>query len=266
MLSYLTQAVRRVVKRLPVLSRLLAERDELRARLAAAEQALADRDRSPVRDPAYRTAYQMSLAEWLLYHQEQIVYTKTTWMGLPILKTPLDCWIYQELLWTVRPEIVLELGSYVGGSTLFFGHLLDALGQGQVISVDIDRTPYRASHPRVLELTGDATSPEVVAQVRALCAGRRVLAIHDANHRKDAVLQDLRLYADLVSVGSYFIVEDGIVDLFDPAVAPTLGEVEPGPLPALREFLAEDDRFVVDAECERYRITYNPSGYLKRVR
>jgi cephalosporin hydroxylase len=103
-------------------------------------------------------------------------------------------------------------------------------------------------------------------QVAALCTGKKTLIVQDADHSKDAVLRDLHLYADLVSPGSYFIVEDGVVDIFDPRAAPRLGWEQPGPLAAIPEFLARDERFVIDAGRERYLITYNPCGFLKRVR
>ena len=90
------------------------------------------------------------------------------------------------------------------------------------------------------------------------------MVVHDADHNKDAVLAALRLYAGLVAVGHYLIVEDGHVDVFDPSVR--LGWDKPGPLAAVRQFLAEDDRFAMDRERERYLLTYNPGGFLKRVK
>jgi cephalosporin hydroxylase len=121
-------------------------------------------------------------------------------------------------------------------------------------------------HPRLVEITGDCGDPAVTAQVAALCAGKSVLVVHDADHSKDAVLRALRLYAPFVSLGSYFIVEDGVVDVFDPHAAPQLGWDRPGPLAAIREFLKEDARFAIDESRERYLITYNPCGFLRRVK
>lgn len=217
-----------------------------------------------VRDPEYARKYAMSLAEWMLYHQENIVFDKVRWMGVPAWKNVLDCWIYQEILWETRPELLIEIGSLMGGSTMFFCHLFDIIGDGRVLSVDVDRSGYQARHPRLTDITGDCSDPAVVAQAAELCAGRRVMVVHDADHDKDAVLAALRLYSGLVTVGNYFIVEDGHVDVFDPSVR--LGWDRPGPLAAIREFLAHDDRFVIDRERERYLITYNPCGFLKRVK
>lgn len=219
-----------------------------------------------VKEPAYAQKYSMSVADWMIHHQEKIVFEKVRWMGIPTLKNVLDCWIYQEIIWDVKPDVLIELGSYAGGSTMFFCHLFDILGNGQVLSLDRIRTFYQAKHPRLTDITGDCSDPAIVAQVGRFCAGKKVMAIHDADHSRQAVLRDLRLYADFISVDSYFIVEDGVVDVFDPRASAQLGWSEPGPLAAVRAFLAEDGRFVDDESRERYLITYNPSSWLKRVR
>jgi len=220
-----------------------------------------------IKQPDYAERYGITLADWLLYHQEQIHFKKMRWLGVKILKNPLDCWIYQEILWDVRPDVVVEIGSLAGGSTLFLCHILDLLGHGSVVSVDIDRSRYQASHSRLTDITGDCADPAVVEQVHALCRGRTTLLVHDADHTKDSVLRDLRHYADLISVGSYLIVEDGIVDVFGgPSSKRMRWDNQPGPLAAVREFLAEDQRFVIDHERERYLITSNPCGFLRRVK
>jgi cephalosporin hydroxylase len=211
----------------------------------------------------YQRMLDMTLREWLLYHHRHIHDGGCQWMGVRALKNPLDAWMYQEILWAVRPEVLVEIGSADGGSTLYFAHLFDALGHGQVLSVDVARDTYKVDHPRVATITGHSSAPEVVADVYARCLGRTVLVVHDGDHHKAQVLRDLRAYADLVSVGSYFIVEDGIVDLFGPFDG--LGWVDDGPLSASEEFLREHAEFQVDESCERYLITYNPRGFLKRV-
>lgn len=212
----------------------------------------------------YRVRLDMTLREWLLYHQRTITFDRCLWMGVPALKNPLDAWIYQELIYRIKPEIILEIGSAHGGSTLYFAHLLDLIGSGAVVSVDIDRSRYVAQHPRILEVTGDSTSPQIIEEIRRLCRNKTVLLIHDGNHDKAFVLRDLAAYAPLVSVGSYCIVEDGIVDLFRPD--DSIGNFKDGPLPAIEEFVQHNPQFVIDADCERYLLTYNPKGFLKRVR
>ena len=210
----------------------------------------------------YARRWRMTLRDWLLHHHRSVVFENCHWMGVRTLKNPLDAWIYQELLHEVRPDVVIEIGSYAGGSTLYLAHLMDLLDHGRVVSVDIDRTHFAVRHPRIVEVTGDSRSSEVVASVRELCDGKRVLAIHDGDHRRDAVRADLETYCGLVSPGSYFVVEDGIMDLFRPGDG--LGSYEPGPLAAAREFLADHPEFEADPRRERYLITYNPGGFLKR--
>ena len=213
---------------------------------------------------SYRRRFQMDLEGWIAYHQRQVVFDQCSWMGVRTLKNPLDVWIYQELIHRIQPEVIVEIGSASGGSTLYFAQLCDLLGKGAVISVDIDRSTYQVSHARITTVTGNSSSPEVVAQVYELCAGRTALVIHDGDHHKPQVLRDLRAYADLVSLNSYLIVEDGIVDLF--RLRDGFWGLEDGPLAAVEVFLRDDPRFVVDQACERYLLTYNPRGYLKRVR
>lgn len=215
-------------------------------------------------DARYQRLSRISLAQWMCDHDRDILFQQVKWMGVTTVKNALDLWIYQEIIHEVQPEIILEIGSYQGGSTLFLAHMLDLIGHGQVISVDIDRSQWAVDHPRIMCVTGDSQSVEIITQVHELCRGRRVLFIHDGDHRMAAVLADLRAYAELVGLGSYTIVEDGHIDIFIPGDG--IGHIRPGPLKAVKAFLKEDDRFVVDLSRERYLATSNPGGYLRRVK
>lgn len=211
----------------------------------------------------YRDRLQMTLREWLLYHQNHLLH-QCSWMGTRMFKSPLDAWICQEILYAVQPEIIIEIGSCEGGSTLYFAQLLDLIGKGTIISVDIDRSKFNVRHPRIVLVTGNSSSPEVAAQVSELCRGKSVLVLHDGDHRKEPVLKDLEVYAPLVSLDSYLIVEDGIIDLYRPGDG--IGTYEAGPMAAAEEFLRSHSNFIMDRERERYLMTYNPKGYLKRIR
>jgi cephalosporin hydroxylase len=211
----------------------------------------------------------MTLAEWHVYHQVRLIEQgECRWMGVTTYKNPLDLWIYQEIICEVRPDIIVEIGSYRGGSALMFAHLLDIIGDGLVVTVDIDRSEYEVEHDRIVTVTGDSSSAPIVGRVAGLCEDKKVIVIHDGDHSSSQVLKDMRAYAPMVSVGSYLIVEDGTCDQFVPGTARGLfGDFpEGGPLVAIREFLKEDTRFEVDRDRERYIITENPEGYLKRVR
>jgi len=216
----------------------------------------------------------MTLKEWLLYYHKKIIrnspnakgitISRATWLGVTIQKTPLDAWIYQEIIFKVKPDFIVEIGSYDGGSTMFFASILDLLGHGQVISVDIDRSHFVAKHPRIITVTGDSSSKEVVSKIKELTKNGRVLISHDGDHTRERVLQDLNLYADLVSPGSYFVMEDGITDMFRAGESLSAGFIG-GPLLAIEQFLKTRNDFVIDRECERHLVTYHPSGFLKRV-
>ena len=205
----------------------------------------------------------MTLRQWLLHHQKEIVFEKMSWMGTKIWKNPLDAWIYQEILFDVKPDIVVEIGSRYGGSTLFFANLLDIMGNGQVISIDPHRDDFKLEHGRVIVLTGRSDDPPILTEVKERCENKRVFVIQDGDHSYDQVLTDLNNYSPWVSVGSYFVIEDGIVDLFHDGDG--LGFATHGPLVATERFLSENKNFVVDHHRERYILTYNPNGFLRRI-
>lgn len=212
----------------------------------------------------YRRRLRPSLRDWLNYHHSDVLFENCTWMGVKAWRNPLDAWIYQEIVHEVRPDVIVEIGSASGGGALYLAHLLELIGNGIVVSVDIDRSTFVAEHPRLATVTGPSSAPETLARVAELCRDKRALVIHDADHTKEQVLVDLRCYAPFVAVGSYLIVEDGIVDLFRPWER--LGVTYEGPLGATEEFLRTTEGFEVDSGCERYVLTANPRGFLRRVR
>lgn len=184
----------------------------------------------------------------------------TTYFGIPTLKSPIDAWIYQEILCETRPDVIVEIGNFHGGSLLALAHLCDAIGHGRVIGVDLSHhlvPPLVRSHPRVRLIEGDAC--ESFGQVQRLIgAGERVLVIEDSAHTFDHTLAVLRQYSCLVPPGGYFIVEDGICH-HGLDVGP-----DPGPYEAIEAFLRESADFDSDRSRERFLITWNPRGYLKR--
>jgi cephalosporin hydroxylase len=185
----------------------------------------------------------------------------TSWLGTPVLKCPLDLWVCQEIITEVRPSLIVEMGTYKGGSALFFAHLCELLGAGRVITVD--RVPATVpEHERITYVRGSSVASESIARVSAEIDSRGpVLVVLDSHHSRDHVLTELRLYADLVTIGSYLIVEDTNVNGH-----PVLPRFGPGPTEAVEAFLREDDRFEVDRSRERFLVTMHPGGFLRRVR
>ncbi|MDE3181598.1 MAG: class I SAM-dependent methyltransferase [Acidobacteriota bacterium] len=210
----------------------------------------------------YRRRWNLSLRRWLIRYQTDLVFNKVTWMGVPAWKNVLDSWVYQEIIHEVRPEIVIEIGNANGGSTLYLANILDLVGAGEVIAVDIDHSKFKVKHPRISLVTGDSSTPETLEAVEAIARGRQGIVIHDGDHSREHVLADLRAYSRYVAQGGYFIVEDTVIDLFRSGDG--LGNIN-GPLSAVEEFVHEDRRFSIDLERESFLLTFNPQGYLKRV-
>jgi cephalosporin hydroxylase len=197
----------------------------------------------------------------LFYHPLQERQELVTWMGTRVNKCPLDLWIYQELVYRLRPAMIVETGTAWGGSALYLAGLFDLLGHGRVVTVDIAVNPTRPKHDRIAYVKGSSTAPEVVAEVRRLIGDQApVLVVLDSDHSYRHVRDELSAYADFVSPGSYLVIED--TNINGHPVLPSFG---PGPMEAVREFLSTDSRFERDLDCEKFLMTYNPHGYLRRV-
>ena len=217
-----------------------------------------------IRGLAYRIGKRLdraalSRAHDVLYLSD--AWTDTTWLGAQALKNPLDLWVYQEIMNETRPELIVETGTYRGGSAFYLASICDMLATGDVVSIDIEplREDY-PEHPRITYLGGrSSTDPDVVADVRARAEGRRTLVILDSDHSQRHVEDELAEYAPLVHVGGYVIVEDS-----------NIGQIRkdllPGPLEAIEAYLARTDEFEIDRAREKFLITQNPNGYLRRVR
>jgi cephalosporin hydroxylase len=184
-----------------------------------------------------------------------------TWLGQPIWQNVLDLWTIQETIAEVRPQLLIECGTYRGGSSLFFANLFDLMGQGEVVTIDVERQ-HDLSHPRVTYLLGSSTSDGIMVKVREKvrrCTGA-VMVILDSDHSQEHVRRELELYAPLVTPGSYCLVQDGVIDTMS-----VFRSGRPGPLPAIEEFLKSNDAFELDAQrCERFLISHHPKGWLRR--
>jgi cephalosporin hydroxylase len=188
-------------------------------------------------------------------------WTEARWLGAQALKNPLDLWVYQEIVVETQPELIVETGTYRGGSALYLASLCDLVGRGEVVSIDVEpvRDDYPV-HPRITYLGGrSSTDPDVVAEVRERAAGRPILLILDSDHSQRHVEAELAAYASLVPVGCYVIVEDSNIGRIRK-------DLMPGPLEAIETFLTTTDEFEIDRAREKFLITFNPSGYLKRVK
>ncbi len=186
----------------------------------------------------------------------------TYWLGATVYKCPLDLWIYQEIIFETRPDVIIESGTSRGGSALYLASICDHLNNGKVVTIDIEEWEGRPTHNRIEYLLGSSTSDAVVGKVRSLIGrDHRVMVILDSDHRKDHVVKEMKMYGPLVTKGCYLIVED--TNLNGHPVVPSFG---PGPAEAVEEFLKENGEFVVDRSREKLYLTFNPGGYLRRTK
>ena len=182
-----------------------------------------------------------------------------SWFGHRIFKCPLDLWVYQELLVRTRPDVVIETGTKFGGSALYLAMVLDQIGHGRVITIDIEVEPLRPQHSRISYIKGSSVDPAVVEQVREEVGGHRAMVVLDSDHHATHVYDEMIAYSPLVQTGDYLIVEDTIVNGH-----PAYPDFGPGPMEAVEKCLSENNEFVIDQRCERFLMTLYPSGYLRR--
>jgi cephalosporin hydroxylase len=199
-----------------------------------------------------------------------------SWMGRPIIQYPQDMVAMQEIIWNVKPDVIIETGIAHGGSLIYYASLLELIGKGEVVGVDIDIRKHNREeiekHPmykRIRMIEGSSVSKEVIDQLKSLCEGKQsILVCLDSNHTHEHVLQELKLYAPFVSLNSYIVVFDTIVeDLpenYLPGRAWSRGD---NPKTAVWDFLKENDAFEIDHSIDhKLLISVAPEGYLKRVK
>jgi cephalosporin hydroxylase len=185
----------------------------------------------------------------------------TYWLGIPIQKCPLDLWVYQEIIFGLRPDLIIECGTASGGSALYMASMLDIIGVGEVITIDLQDATGKPEHRRVKYLVGSTTSEEVVASVGKVVDGKQtVMVILDSDHHKEHVLNELRTYSRFVTKGSYLIVEDTVIG------HPVMRDFGDGPMEAVGQFLEENADFAVDKTKEKFYLSFNPGGYLVRTK
>jgi cephalosporin hydroxylase len=212
--------------------------------------------------------------EWMLRTSRHFYTYNFTWLGVPVIQFPQDLVALQEIIWRVKPDVIVETGIAHGGSLIFYASMLELLGGGQVVGVDVDIRAHNREvierHPlsgRIKMIEGSSVAPETLERVRALARGR-VMVVLDSNHTHAHVLEELRLYSTLVPEGSYLVVLDtSIEDAPEGFFADRPWGRGDNPRTAVWEFLKESDRFVVDKEIEsKLLITVAPDGFLKCVK
>lgn len=199
------------------------------------------------------------------------------WLGRPIIQYPQDVIALQEVIWEVKPQLIIETGIAHGGSLILSSSLLQLIGgDGRVLGLDIDIRPHNKKaieeHPlahRIDMLQGSSIDESIAAQVRERAKGKSpVMVILDSNHTHEHVLRELQLYAPLVTKGSYLIIFDTVVEYMnDDAFPDRPWGVGDNPYTAVQEFLKTTDRFELNSEIEnKLLLTVGPGGWLKCVK
>lgn len=233
------------------------------------------RDESGSRDVDIYTpeGFQLLTELWTRAGWQHKFSYELTWLGVPIIQLPEDLLMLQELVYKVRPDIIIETGTAHGGTAVFYASLLELLGgHGRVLSIDVEIRKYNRlaiqSHPmsrRITLIEGSSVDPDVVEAVRRqLPSNANVLVCLDSNHTAQHVRAELANYAPFVTPGSYLVVFDGIMERVADAPNAGVGWDRDNPLVAVREFLQGNPEFEVDRYYNRLRTTYCEDGFLRR--
>ncbi|HEV2355324.1 MAG TPA: cephalosporin hydroxylase family protein [Puia sp.] len=199
-----------------------------------------------------------------------------SWMGRPIIQYPQDMIAMQEIIWDVRPDLIIETGIAHGGSLIYYASLLELIGNGKVLGIDIDIREHNRveieKHPmfkRIEMIQGSSVDQATVNKVVEAARGHsKVLVVLDSNHTHEHVLRELNLYAPLVTVGSYIVVFDTIVEFMPDGYLPgrPWGKGN-NPWSAAQEFLKSHPEFEIDKSVSnKLLISVAQDGYLKRIR
>jgi cephalosporin hydroxylase len=204
-----------------------------------------------------------------------------TWMGRPIIQLPEDLVRIQEVIYTVKPDVIVETGVAHGGSLIFYSSLCKAMDKGRVVGIDIEIRPHNkaaiTAHPlagRITLVEGSSIAPPVVSRVRELITpGETVLVLLDSCHTRAHVLAELEAYAPLVSAGSYIVAMDGIMGevvgaprtqadwSWDNPRQAALAFVQGHP-----DFAIQEPPFLFNEGTVTERVTYWPSAFIKRLK
>lgn len=198
------------------------------------------------------------------------------WLGIPVIQYPQDLIASQEIIWQLKPDVIIETGVAHGGSVIFYSSLLELIGKGRVIGIDIDirehnrkNIEHHAMFKRIELIEGSSVSKEVIEKLRAsIQDNETVLVMLDSNHTHDHVLKELELYSDFVTPGSYLIVYDTIIESIpDTFFANRPWGQNNNPKTAVNKFLENNPNFEIDRSIEnKILLTVAPSGYLKRIK
>lgn len=187
------------------------------------------------------------------FQNSLVIHNGTSWLGMKAQKCTGDAWVYQELIYKLRPTYVVETGTAFGGGAMFLSTICNAVGFGTVITIENDVSRYNNSEiqaQNVIRLLGSSTDESIITYLRERLNGQTVLVILDSDHSYEHVYKELGLYREFIRPGFYMIVEDTHMKATHNAVD---------------EFLKDNNDFIPDKSCEKFLFTFNPGGFLKKI-
>jgi len=195
----------------------------------------------------------------IVYFRGQ-AYEHATWMGVTAAKCPTDMWAYQEIIYELEPDLIVETGTLRGGSTLFFAHMLDLIGNGKILSIDIEADDERPQHNRIEYFTGSSIAPDTLDHVASSCeSADSVMVILDSDHKAPYKYQEMQAYREFVTPGNYMIAEDSCFDFY-----PAWPEFGPGPAAAIKRFMESTTDFEQVRHHEKHLLTFAPIAFLRK--
>lgn len=230
--------------------------------IAKAKSRKRPKSKGPAAQPTLAQQQQRTIdAFHRLYYDSTAYWDGITWFGAPMAKCPMDLWIYQEIIYETKPDLIVECGTFLGGSALYLANILTfVVPDPRVVSIDIDKRDSLPVWEGLSFLQGKSSvDASVVATVAEMAAGRRTMVILDSDHHRDHVYAELEAYGPLVSQGCYLIVEDGNVN-----GNPIKPEWGPGPTEAIADWLPSHPEYTMDRKRERLLLSMNPGGFLRR--
>jgi len=199
-----------------------------------------------------------------------------TWLGRPIIQFPQDMIALQEIIWKTKPDVIIETGIAHGGSLIFSASILQLIGKGKVIGIDIDirkqnkiEIEKHSLFKRIEMIEGSSVDAKIIKKIFSMIEKKeKVLVLLDSNHTHEHVLKELNAYSSIVKKGSYIIVFDTMVeDMPENSFPNRPWDKQNNPKTAVKEFLKKNDRFKIDKNYEKkLLITSSPDGFLKCVK
>lgn len=215
--------------------------------------------------------------DWMI-HADKYKYTYNfSWLGRPIIKFPSDIILMQEIIWNIKPDLIIETGIAHGGSIIFSASMLELIGgDGQVVAVDIDiRKHNRAEiekHPlykRITMLEGSSVADDIIRKIENISKYKKIVMVFiDSLHTHEHVLKELEIYSKFVTIGSYIVLPDTFIEFFPKGYYSNRPwDVGNNPMTALREFLSKNENYIIDRDkSNKLMITEAFDGYLKRIK